>query len=164
MQCKRVTDADLEMLSAEAASRERLRLNANIHEVLSDPIQRLCNAFEPGTYVRPHRHAQAERWELFVVLEGKAVVLTFDEEGRVLERISLGAGMDSRIIEIPPGVVHSLLSLEEGTVLFEVKAGPYTISTDKDFASWAPSEGESGVDQIVRWLSEAQPGERYTAT
>ncbi len=161
MECKRLTDVQLDALSAEAARRERLRLNHNCHASLDDPIQRLCNAFEPGTYVRPHRHLQEDRWELFVALRGRALVLTFDESGVVIERITLGGEMDARVVEIAPGVVHAIASLEAGTILFEVKAGPYEVMTDKDFASWAPKEGDVASADLVRWYLEAKPGERF---
>ena len=44
-------------LSAEAARSPRRRKNLNVHPVLEDPVQRLFNALEPGTYACSHRHA-----------------------------------------------------------------------------------------------------------
>ncbi|MEK7261899.1 MAG: WbuC family cupin fold metalloprotein, partial [Pseudomonadota bacterium] len=74
---KRLTADILIALRAEAAASPRRRKNFNLHASPDDPIQRLCNAFEPGTYVRPHRHAAGGVWELFLVLSGAAAVLTF---------------------------------------------------------------------------------------
>jgi hypothetical protein len=42
-------------LSKEARLSPRQRMNHNFHAELSDPIQRLAIAMEPGTYIRPHR-------------------------------------------------------------------------------------------------------------
>ena len=42
---------------------------------------------EPATYVRPHRHPEAGKWELFTVLRGSLVALTFDDEGRVTSTV-----------------------------------------------------------------------------
>ena len=58
---KFITDETLTSLTQQAKQSPRLRMNYNFHSELEDPVQRLCNAMEPGTYVRPHRHAQ--RWE-----------------------------------------------------------------------------------------------------
>ena len=159
--CRAVSAEELTQLSQRAAAHERLRLNLNLHPELGDPIQRLCNAFEPGTYVRPHRHEQGGRWELFTVLTGRAVVLTFDTDGRVFERITLGVGMDALIVEIPPGTFHTVASLAVGTVVFEVKPGPYQPATDKFFAPWAPTESDHQSTAWVQWYEHAQAGEHF---
>lgn len=147
-------------LSAQAAATPRKRLNHNLHPTLDDPIQRLCNAFEPGTYVRPHRHPQVGRWELFLALHGRAAVLLLDEGGTVLERVELDGAGPVRAIEVPPGAWHTVASLAGGTVLFEVKSGPYEALTDKDFAAWSPREGEAGAAALVRRFESVRPGER----
>jgi cupin fold WbuC family metalloprotein len=147
-------------LSTRAADLPRLRTNLNLHPTLDDPVQRLFNAMEPGTYVRPHRHLDAGRWEVFVCLSGRAVVLTFDDDGTVRERCFLGAEGPTVAVEIAPGAWHTLSPLESGTVFFEVKPGPYVALTDKDFAPWAPAEGEAGWAAFVSWFLEAVPGDR----
>jgi hypothetical protein len=43
-------------------------------------------------------------------------------------------------IDIRTGVWHTLFFLEPATVLYEVKPGPYTPLTDKDFAPWSPRD------------------------
>lgn len=40
----------LDSLSEKARSSARKRMNFNLHPGLSDPVQRLCMAIEPGTY------------------------------------------------------------------------------------------------------------------
>ena len=86
---KRLSRATVQELIVSAASSPRLRSNENIHPSLDDPVQRFVNAMEPGTYVRPHRHQQEGRWELFVIISGAAAVLLFDDEGRVTERVEM---------------------------------------------------------------------------
>jgi cupin fold WbuC family metalloprotein len=157
---KLLTRDRIRALSAEAAASVRRRKNLNLHTELTDPVQRLCNAFEPGTYVRPHRHPDANRWELFVALTGSAVVLTFEDDGTVCERLILSAAGPSIGVEIPAGTWHTLASGAAGTVLFEVKPGPYEPLTDKDFARWAPAEGDPRCPAFERWYREARPGDR----
>jgi hypothetical protein len=45
-------------------------------------------------------------------------------------------------------------------VLFEVKPGPYEPLNDKDFATWAPAEGDPAAAAFVDWYRRAMPGER----
>ncbi|MFA7429427.1 MAG: WbuC family cupin fold metalloprotein [Rhodospirillaceae bacterium] len=150
----------LDALSAEAASLSRRRKNLNLHTALEDPIQRLCNAVEPGTYVRPHHHVSG-RWELFMVLRGVVRVLTFAEDGHVLTADVMGPGQDTVLIEIPGNTWHSMVSLQPGTVFFEVKPGPYSPASDKDFAAWAPREGEPRAVALEAWMQTAQPGDQW---
>ena len=39
----------------------RLRLNHNFHDDLADPINRMLNALEPGTYLQPHKHENPDK-------------------------------------------------------------------------------------------------------
>lgn len=151
--------AILKELSAEATRSPRRRKNLNVHPVLEDPIQRLFNAMEPGTYVRPHRHARAGVWELMVAVCGAFAVLRFDDEGCVLARAELRAGDGDGAVEIPAYAWHSVVSLAPGTILFEIKPGPYSPIADKDFAAWAPGEGALHASDWVRWFEQAQPGD-----
>lgn len=156
---KRIDLEALDRLSSTARELPRRRKNLNLHAELGDPVQRLCNALEPGTYVRPHRHHGEGRWELFVALRGAAAVLGFDDRGRVCERIEIAAGGPVFGVEIPEATWHGLAALVPGTVLFEVKRGPYLALTDKDFARWAPEEGAPATAGWVRWFEQAQIGE-----
>lgn len=155
-----ITDDDLNDLTRAARAAGRRRMNRNLHPALTDQVQRLLNAFEPGTYVRPHRH-DAGRWELFLILRGRAALLAFDDHGRVAARHELAAAGPMRLIEVPGGTWHTLAALEPGTLLFEVKPGPYVPLTDKDFAAWAPGEGEQRAAAYEQWFRRAQPGETH---
>ncbi len=155
---KLITTELMERLSRNAADSARGRTNFNLHPELSDPVQRFLNAIEPDSYVRPHRHTAPPKWELFVVLSGSAVVLTFDEEGRVIGRAELDADGPVRAVEIPAGAWHTLAARAPGTVLFEFKQGPYSAMDDKDFATWAPAEGDAGCAGFLTWFLAARPG------
>jgi len=153
---KIITADDLTALAAEAAARPRRRLNRNLHPELSDPVQRLLNALEPGTYVRPHRHVDGV-WEMFALLSGALAVPIFDAEGRLLSRIEM-AETGARIVELPSGAWHSLVSRAPGTVVVEVKPGPYRPLDDKDFAAWAPVEGAPEAAELEGWMATAAIG------
>jgi cupin fold WbuC family metalloprotein len=156
---KQITPAALDELSRQAALSPRLRANLNLHQELSDPVQRLAIAMEPGTYVRPHRHPHT--WELLQPLRGRFLVLNFDEDGRVTARTVLGE--DSRVLENPAGTWHAVLSLDEGGVIFEVKRGPYQPLTERDQALWAVSGDEAKAAELMAWYASAQVGDRLCA-
>lgn len=153
---KQLTDTLLDALSAQARRSPRLRANQNLHEQLSDPVQRLAIAMEPDTFVRPHRHPHT--WEMLSALRGRFVVLVFDDAGTVTSRTVLGEAC--RIIELPANTWHGVLSLDGGGVIFEVKQGPYAPLTSSDFASWCGSgEGEEAA-RVNAWYALAQAGDR----
>ncbi len=157
-QMKLVTTTVMEALTRQAATAARGRANLNLHPQLDDPVQRFLNAIEPGSYVRPHRHSTPPRWEMFVVLSGAAVILLLDDAGIVIERVELDAAAPVRAVEIPAGAWHTVAARVSGTVLFEFKPGPYAAPADKDFAVWAPAEGDAACARWVERFLAAVPG------
>jgi cupin fold WbuC family metalloprotein len=149
----------LENVSRLAMQSPRKRSNWNLHELLDDPVQRLFNAIEPGTYIRPHRHGNPATWELFLLVRGSACLLTFDDGGRVSERFDLTVGGPEIGVEIPPHTWHTISSLESGTVFFEVKQGPYVPPQPENVASWAPPEGDFRTPEFLSWFLKALPGD-----
>lgn len=142
---------------ALAASRrsERGRVILPLHKSHEDPLHRMFNALQPGTYVRPHRHLSTSKSESFIVLRGALDFLVFNEQGRIALARRLEAGGESFGIDVAPRCFHSFLVREPDTLLFEVKPGPYSASDDKDFAAWAPPEGASEVAAYLVKLEEA---------
>ncbi len=152
----------LDELTEKARNSPRKRMNFNLHSDLNDPIQRLCNAIEPDTYIRPHRHTDPPTCEIFIILRGSAVLLFFDDAGRIVGRNVLSAGGPVIIVEIPPEVWHTMAALESGTVFFEVKQGPYVKPEGPNLAKWAPAEGEAGVSDVVTRYKTVRVGEKLT--
>ena len=62
------------------------------------------------------------------------------------------------MVEIAEGAWHALVALAPATVLLEIKPGPYHPAAAKDFAPWAPPEGDEGAAAMVAWLEQAGPG------
>ena len=139
---KIVSEKLLNELSQMAISSPRRRVNHNFHDDLADPINRMLNAFEPGTYLQPHKHENPDKREVFIVLRGSLVVVFFDNSGTPTDFVLLDRDKGNYAVEIPVGAWHSLFALESGSVVYEVKDGPYLPLSDKNFASWAPKEGD----------------------
>lgn len=155
---KQYTQQDLNDLSTQARQSPRLRSHKNIHAELDDPVQRLFIAFEPETYIRPHRHSDAGKWECFTLLEGHLSLLIFDDTGTVLDRVELAADQ-TRVTEIPPNTWHTLVCFTPGTQALEVKPGPYVQPSPEDFAAWAPAENMPDTAAALQWFSHARPGD-----
>ncbi|MDO9614719.1 MAG: WbuC family cupin fold metalloprotein [Bacteroidota bacterium] len=151
---KIVSQKLLSELTQKAKISPRKRLNLNFHEDLADPINRMLNAFEPGTYIQPHKHENPDKREVFIVLRGSLVVVIFDDSGIPVDFILLDPERGNYAVEVPPGVWHSVFSLETGTVVYEVKDGPYVHISDKNFASWAPKEGDSSCSEYLMQLTD----------
>jgi cupin fold WbuC family metalloprotein len=156
---KQIDSALLDSLTGQAVKSPRHRAHFNLHPELTDPVQRLCIAIEPGSYVRPHRHADPETGEVLVALRGSLAILLFDEKGKVLERLAIAKNGLIPAAELPRNTWHTLVSLESGTVFFEVKQGPYKPIAETNFVSWAPAEGDSGAALFLSWFRNAGVGD-----
>lgn len=139
-----------EDLIERARRSPRLRINHNLHASMEDNPHRFLNVMIRGTYITPHRHLDPPKAESFLVLEGQVAFFIFDDAGAVVRTEVVGG--DPMGIDLPPGVWHTLSPLSEHAVCFEVKPGPYSAANDKDFASWAPREGDPVAAEYLETL------------
>jgi cupin fold WbuC family metalloprotein len=144
-------EALIERTVARARSSPRLRTNHNFHPTDDDPTHRFLNVLVRGTYCAPHRHVTIPKPEAFLALRGELACFLFDDAGNVVARHILGR--NGRIgIDLPPGVWHCIAPISEVAVCYEVKPGPWDPATDKDFAPWAPREGDPGAPAYLAAL------------
>ncbi len=118
-----LTSKLLDELSFRAKSIDHLRVNFNLHERSAESVQRLFNAMELGTVIPVHQHLNAA--ETIVLLRGKLQITYYDNEKKVIKSNILEPFSDSFGVHIPKGTWHGVDVLEPGTVVFEVKEGPY---------------------------------------
>jgi len=149
---EKIDAALLDSASRRAADSPRLRKNHNFHASDTEPCNRLLNAIEPGSYVRPHCHLETVKDETLVVVRGKVGVLEFDNAGRVTGSAVLEAGGDLIGMNVPHGTIHSLVALAPGTIFFEAKAGPYTPLQPAELPVWAPEEGSVAAQPYLEWM------------
>lgn len=136
---------------ARALGSARRRANHNFHAGSTDNPHRFLNALLRGSYAAPHRHHAPPKSESFLVLRGELACWIFDDAGAVLDRHVLGRnGVQG--IEISPGVWHTIAAVSEVCVAYEVKPGPWDPATDKEFAPWAPAEGDAGAAAYLERL------------
>ena len=113
----------LDKLTAQAQESPRLRMNLDLRNSDADSSQRMLNAIEPGSVVPIHRHQKTS--ETVVVLRGRVVEEYYSSEGAVVATYDLAAGGPICALNIPAGQWHTLRALDPGTVILEMKDGPY---------------------------------------
>ncbi len=155
---KRFDGQLLQELHQRAQLSPRRRAHHNVHEDYHQPVQRLFVSMCRESYVRPHRHSDRNKWEFFLVVQGCVDVLLFNADGQLKERLTLAAGSDCFGVEIPANTWHSVVCSDTATFL-EVKQGPYAVADDKDFADWAPNEGDVQVPDFLAALKLLIPGQ-----
>ena len=110
-------------VTEQAKESPRLRMNYNFHQSLDDKCHRFLNALEPGTVVPIHHHVTKD--ETFVLLRGKVCVSTYNDDGVVIEQVVLSHENGRYGVDIPKNTWHGVECLESGSVIFEVKEGPF---------------------------------------
>ena len=120
----KITQALLDDLTEKAKASPRLRMNLDLRNSAEDQSQRMLNAMEPGTVMPIHRHRHTS--ETMVILRGRLVEEFYDElERTCTDAIEMCPGGQVVALNIPAGQWHSLRVIESGTVILEMKDGPY---------------------------------------
>ena len=118
-----INGALLDNLTAQAKASPRLRMAMDLRNTPEDGSQRILNALEPGTIMPIHRHHASS--ETVVLLRGKIEWVFYDDKGVETERVILDANGEPKMLNVERDRWHSLVCLEEGSVLFECKDGVY---------------------------------------
>jgi len=130
MKVLKIDDELLDKVSEGAKVSPRLRMNYNLHHSLEAPVQRLMNALEPGTILPVHKHSNTD--ETYIVLRGSIRVMFYNRNKEMRENFILDPCDGNYGVNIPAGVFHTVEVLSKGTVIFEVKEGPYAPSAPED--------------------------------
>ena len=94
-----------------------------------------------------------------MILRGSLALNIFDDDGKVLERTVISARGPVTALEFQQNTWHAPVSLESGTVVFEIKQGPYRPIAENNLASWASSEGQPGAARLLDWYRQAKIGD-----
>lgn len=120
----KITQAILDGLTEQAKASPRLRMNLDLRNSPEDGSQRMLNAIEPGSSLPIHRHRKSS--ETVVCLRGRLVEEFYDDlEMICTESIELSPNGPVVALNIPIGQWHTARALESGTVILEMKDGPY---------------------------------------
>jgi cupin fold WbuC family metalloprotein len=141
---------------SDARTNPRQREILALHRSESEPIQRMINALEPGSYVCPHRHHDPPKAECIVLLTGSLGFVTFLDDGTpdIENCVLLHRTKGMLAVDVREDLWHTFFALEHGTTVFEVKAGPFDAHRDKQAAPWAPAENSPGAAMYLASLEE----------
>lgn len=122
----------------------------------------MINVLQPGSYCQPHRHDYGI--EKIEVVTGKAISLLFEDSGNLCDITVLER--DQSIV-VPKSTYHFAFAWEPNLVEWE-KYYPdqlhETFEEYKQFASWAPAEGDAGARKYFHGLIrqvETEKGMKY---
>ncbi len=138
----KINEEFINKTSDKAKTSPRRRMNYNFHDKPDAKLQRMLNAMEPDTYIKPHKHENPDKVEVFFSLRGRLLVVEFDDNGNISDHIILDSSKGNFGTEIVPRTWHTIISLDKNAVAYEIKDGPYSPKEDKNFAPWAPDEGD----------------------
>ncbi|MDP2127578.1 MAG: WbuC family cupin fold metalloprotein [Pseudohongiella sp.] len=154
----------LSSLTGEAFNSARARQHRNIHTSYEDPCQRFMNAIGMDSYIRPHRHAIDPKAETLIAVRGMFALISFDDNGAVHEIIRFATERyavehDLAVgVGLTPGIWHTIVALQPGSILLELKAGPFNPQAAKEPAPWAPEEGTAEGASYLQALRERISG------
>lgn len=108
----------------KARTSPRLRVNFNLHNSLDSSVQRMINALEPGTIMPIHRHVHTD--ETYIILCGQIEISIYNDDRKITNVYMLDTSIGHYGVNIPKNTWHGINVQQSGTVIFEVKEGPYT--------------------------------------
>lgn len=154
---KMLTQGDINDAFVHAEALPRNRAPIHLHDSLKEIPQRFVNCLNPYSYIRPHMHTAKEQWELMCWVCGNITVVFFDEVGRITKKILMNEN-NVRVLEVPPGQNHTLITTEKSAYL-EIRNCKYHPSADRIYAAWSPAEGDEAVDGYQKQLLSAKVGD-----
>ena len=140
---------DIEELKKKAKQNPRKRIRICAHKDTKQDIHEMLIVHEKSCYVHPHKHLN--KTESFHIIEGKADIIIFDENGSIDEIVSMGE-KDSGLkffYRLPPSRYHTLLIYTDVLVFHEITNGPFRLQ-DTILAPWAPNEADENSVSIYR--------------
>lgn len=150
----RLRAEDIRRLKAKVAGTPRHRVRLCAHQTLEDPVHEMFIVMGQGTYVRPHKHR--DKVESFHVIEGRALALEFDDDGRIAQTVPMGAYGSGRnfFYRSPAHAYHSWLILSKVFVLHEVTNGPFRRQNTL-FAPWSPDDTDpTAAERYLKRMTE----------
>jgi cupin fold WbuC family metalloprotein len=95
---------------------------------------------------------------MLILQQGRGVLLIFDHNARLVDRIELSPTIS--VVQIPIGTWHGFVVLERNAVVMEIKPGPFLAN---EFAQWSPEEGGANARTFVEWARNAALGAEWQA-
>lgn len=132
---------------------ENVRIS--LHNSVDDDLHNMMIFQHNGTYTRPHKHILKS--ETYHIIEGNAVLVVFNEDGTVRERIDMAIGK-TLLCRVGKNCYHTIVPTTEYVIFHESRPGPFLRESDSIFAPWSvePSEKEMAMG-FINTLLQSRP-------
>ena len=142
---------DIENLKKLAQLNSRKRVRFCSHHTGDEPVHEMFIVHPQAAYVRPHKHLG--KIESMSVLQGEVDFITFDDQGEVTSKISMGAFTSGKSFynSLRTDIYHTLLIRSEWLVFLEVTKGPFR-KEDTVFAEWSPVDED--IQKVKTFVNE----------
>jgi len=110
-------------IRSEAEKSPRRRMHYDLRTSSDDTSQRMLNVLMKDTVIPIHRHNETS--ETVIVCRGVVREEFYDADGNKIQETVLKAGSDCPGVQVPKGIYHTCVCLEDGSVIFEAKDKPY---------------------------------------
>tara|TARA_Y100000590_G_scaffold18275_1_gene21750 strand:+ start:13027 stop:13566 length:540 start_codon:yes stop_codon:yes gene_type:complete len=135
----RVNIHDIKKLKKLALKNRTKKIRLCTHKNVKEQLQEMLIVHPKDYYVWPHKHVNKS--ESFHIIEGEVDIVLFNNYGKVLNFISMGAANTGKnfYYRLPQFKYHTLLIRSKVLVFHEITKGPF-LKKDTIWASWAPHE------------------------
>lgn len=120
-----------DQILVKAQESPRRRMNYDLRTSSGDGSQRMLNVLMTDTVIPVHRHVDTS--ETVIVCRGKVREEFYDAQGNKTAEFVLEAGGECSAVQVPMGMYHTLVCLEDGSVIFEAKDGAYDPVKTEEF-------------------------------
>ena len=141
----------------KAVVNPRLRQNFDLRNP-DDNGQRMLNALLPGTIVPIHRHPHSN--ETVIILCGKVIEITYDDNGNETEHIHLDPSLGNLGCMVPAGAWHTVKVLEP-SVIFEAKDGKYGEDGSETLADYDNKAKATSTAPFINSLGDLKKNIEY---
>ena len=142
----RLGSEEVAFLKAEALRSPRRRARICAHKTNDDKLHEMLIAVAGDSYIRPHKHFG--RSESFHIVEGLVDVAIFDDAGKLVDVVELGAPGSGKqfFYRLSESAFHTLVIRSDFLVMHEVTNGPFD-PKQSAAAAFAPEEGDRPAAQ-----------------
>lgn len=147
----RVGRPDIRSLRRQARRNQRRRIRLCAHRSPAEALQEMFIVLERSAYIRPHKHLR--KAESLHILEGRADLVIFNDAGKVIDVVRLGAYGSGRPFyhRMDRPLFHTLRIHSPYLAFHETTTGPFRRSATA-YAPWSPEspDGPGGREFLAR--------------
>jgi cupin fold WbuC family metalloprotein len=148
-----VTNELVNQVKDEARKSSRLMARILMHFNHENPVQEMLIAMGRGCVVKPNR--SVGRSESLLVVEGELLLVLFDENGNVVQRVEMAPPGKGKVFlyRFSSTPWHTMIPLSQEVVVHETLEGPFVQSTDP-LPQWIPEETVE-LEEFLRLATES---------